>query len=221
MELQKVIQPFFLFETCEDKYEYFDYIMEFWAVLTSLLYAIPYFYIKYINKNCAYETNKMCLVFAIVSIFSSLYHIYLHPLTQFFDQASIVLLLHSYIILNKIPFYLIDKILAYCFLTFGIAHSGIMALCLCVYFNRIFLFLYSYGKKYNRKGIFLTFLTLSLAGLFLGADLTLCKMNIFEHFHSLWHIGTFAGFVFGVIEMDYFNKNLKEFALIKGGFYKF
>lgn len=216
MDFERIFQTFFVFHSCEDKYEYSDFIMEFWSVITSLFYAVPYIYIR-LNGTYVPETLIVSKILVVEAILSSLYHIYLHALTQFLDQAGIIVVLYAFLVLNHIPFTVYEKFLVALFFILGVVHAGFMGLCLLIFFVRLLGFLLLYGIKTKRYSVVWTIISLAVAALFLLADITLCQYQIFEHFHSLWHIWTQIGFLLAINEMDYFHKYKKKYIPMKNG----
>lgn len=217
MNIEDPAKPFYVFRTCEDKYEYFDFIMEFWAVITSLFYAFPYIFVRLSLKKYCTETYIVCKFLVVVSFLSSLYHIYPCMLTQFLDQVGIVAVLYTFINLNKIPVSKAEKIVTFVFFCLGPVHAFFMACCLIMLFVRLLGFLLKFGIRIKRIQVLNTIVTLGLAGGFLLADIFLCQYEVFEHFHSLWHIGTQFGFVFGIVEMEFFQQNYKDVIPLKNG----
>jgi len=191
--------------------------MEFWSVITSLLYAAPYIYLR-IKGNYVPETLIVSKFLVAESILSSLYHIHLHPATQFLDQMGIIMVLYAFLVLNNIPFTVYEKFVSLLFFFLGIIHAGFMAVTLLIFFVRLLGFLYVYGMKTKRYFVVWTIVSLAVAGAFLIADITLCQYQVFEHFHSFWHIWTQIGFMLAIHEMDFFHKYKKRFIPLKNGY---
>ena len=217
MDLSNSFQTFFVFHTCEDKYEYLDFIMEFWAVITSIFYAFPYIYMQW-KGNYIPQTLQVSKLLILEAVLSSFYHIHLHPFTQFLDQMGIILILYSLLVLNDIPFTLLEKVFSISFFLLGILHAAFMGVCLMIFFIRLLGFLLLYGLKTKRYFVIWTIISLAVAALFLVADIALCQYQIFEHFHSLWHIWTQIGFMLAINEMDYFHKYKKRYIPLKNGY---
>lgn len=217
MDLSKSFQTFFVFHSCEDKYEYFDFVMEFWSVITSLLYACPYLYIR-LKGDFVPETLIVSKLLVLEAVLSSLYHIHLHAVTQFLDQTGIILVLYAFLVLNKIPFTNYERFVCATFFCLGAIHAAFMAVCLMVFFVRLLGFLLLYGMKTKRYFVIWTIVSLAVAASFLIADIALCQYQIFEHFHSLWHIWTQIGFMLAIYEMDFFHKFKKRDIPLKNGY---
>ena len=216
MDLNKVYETFFVFHSCEDKYQYSNFIMEFWSVITSLFYAIPYMYMR-LKGNYVPATLTVAKLLILEALLSSLYHIHLHAVTQFLDQAGIIMILYALLVLNNMPFTFLEKFFSLTFFLLGIFHAGFMAVCLMIFFVRLLGFLYLYGMKTKRYFVIWTIISLAVAGSFLIADIALCQFQVFEHFHSLWHIWTQIGFMLAINEMDYFHKYKKQYYSLKNG----
>lgn len=210
------MQAFFVFHTCEDKFIYCDFIMEFWSVITSLFYVIPYFYIKY-EGSFVPEALTVSKLLAVEAILSSLYHINLNPATQFLDQTGIIMVLYGFLVLNNIPFSLLEKVLTISCFLLGVVYAGFMGVCLMIFFLRLLGFLFVYGMKTKRYCVVWTILSLGIAAAFLFADIVLCRYQFFQHFHSLWHIWTQISFMLAINEMDFMHKYRKRYIPLKNG----
>lgn len=202
----ELLQPFYVFNTCEEKYKYSDFIKEFWAVITSLFYFIPYFYVRFVQAKHRYvkDVFTVCKVFIIVGIGSTIYHIYPHALTQLLDQLGIVVLLHYYLKLNNVPYTRLEAILVVLFTFLGVFNAVFMAITLIIYFGRLLGFLLLIG--WRQKKFSWTVLGMAASGVFLASDIAFCKYQFFQYFHSLWHIGTQISFFMAIREMDYYHK---------------
>jgi len=190
MDSSKVFQFYYVFDSCEPNYQYSTLVAELWGLISSF----SFFLIPIIGMSSRSDKIRRCnKSLLLVGICSSLHHLLLNHVTQFFDELSIIIA--EIIFLDAIDVKL-DKwtiALIASFIPFGILHPLPLGVIIFTLFWIIIKNAITIAKQHrNQLGmatkiiVIVNFLAVTLC----LSDFFMCAYPHFKHFHfhSWWHV---------------------------------
>eukprot|EP00744_Colponema_vietnamica_P025046 GILI01036708.1.p1 GENE.GILI01036708.1~~GILI01036708.1.p1 ORF type:complete len:226 (+),score=24.06 GILI01036708.1:158-835(+) len=192
-----VLSLFPVFNSCEPDFEIFSWTSEFWGVVSSAIFLLPYMSLAF-NKGFEKrpEPVQRCYRALIpVAIASALFHTFMNPVSQYLDQTAIVFAEFVYAESAGMNISRTTKILMVFLQILGYFHGLPLVAVVVYFFIRFNLVVVENIQRIPAlKSLGLKIILCNIgAMLCFPLDFLLCHDEGFLYMHALWHL-FIAGF---------------------------